>query len=926
MQKRTYQEQVASATPSEPVAQDKSETEQPLPRATLDPKASLKAHLQTMDFPLQIVAILPDKGKLRVFRATNAEELKAVLPKAFYLNKQRWNLYYEANIGGKLNDKGEPARNSEADITHIRCIVGDVDAKDGVTMEQCEEKVDELPLKPSLVVATGGGLQPVYRLNGIVEATEENRAKARAVGEGMAAQLGGDRTFSVEHLFRLPGTMNWPDEKKRARGREKAEATIWEEIGPTYSLDELFGAFGQHAGAGEPAPQESINGGVPAALAHFDPAENSGLASGAVGPWDALPPEDKDKYLAGMLQVPDVIAIAHGGRGEWKDIIAAIARSGAPNAYELGREWSKLDKKQFNEEKFHSTYQSYLKPSGRDKEIGIGSLIKKAEAGGWISPWRRGLPATATSAAQVNGSNGSAPVAHVRPQLIYYGSEMARVVTAATQMLSRANAKIYQRSGKLVQPSVIEGIDAHENKVERLMLREINGISMLCTLSEKIEWVRPDSKGKLYPCDPPRKIADAILSTKSGEFKPLRGICSGPTIRRDGSIIDKPGYDERTGLMVSSNVTLPPIPDRLTKGDALWALMTLKKLLAEFPFVFDANVGESATHNPSLSVALSGIITPIVRHMLLNAPAHGARAPAAGTGKSYLWDIMAAILLGTTCPVIPHSSDPQELDKQLVAELLAGTQITNIDNVNGELGSNVLCQMLSQDSIKPRILGKSESPQIQNHSCVFLSGNNVAPRADLTRRILISDLDRGMERPETYQFKSRPVQTVLADRGKYVAAALTICRAYIQAGKPNQGLTPLNGFEDWSDLVRSPLVWLGEVDPVETLKAARKNDPEVKMLAQFLNAAQKHIRGQSNAKTATEIIAIGQNGSLVGSGAPIAHDPDLQAAIEEFCGGSHRVNNVSLGKKLGGYVKRVCGGLKLKAVERQGYATKWYID
>ena len=126
-------------------------------------------------------------------------------------------------------------------------------------------------------------------------------------------------------------------------------------------------------------------------------------------------------------------------------------------------------------------------------------------------------------------------------------------------------------------------------------------------------------------------------------------------------------------------------------------------------------------------------------------------------------------------------------------------------------------------------------------------------------------------------------------------------------------------------MVRSPLVWLGEADPVETLKAARESDPEAEMLAQFLNAAKQHISGAANAKTAAEIIAIGRNGSLIGSGAPIVHDPDLDAAVEAICGGSQRVNASVLGRKLREYVNRVCGGMRLEKQTNQLKMTEWYI-
>ena len=71
----------------------------------------------------------------------------------------------------------------------------------------------------------------------------------------------------------------------------------------------------------------------------------------------------------------------------------------------------------------------------------------------------------------------------------------------------------------------------------------------------------------------------------------------------------------------------------------------------------------------------------------------------------------------------------------------------------------------------------------------------------------------------TIRFKS-----ILDDRGKYIAACLTICRAYIVAGRP--GVLPrLASFEAWSDTVRSALVWLGKADPLDTMERYASRRP-----------------------------------------------------------------------------------------------------
>jgi hypothetical protein len=80
-----------------------------------------------------------------------------------------------------------------------------------------------------------------------------------------------------------------------------------------------------------------------------------------------------------------------------------------------------------------------------------------------------------------------------------------------------------------------------------------------------------------------------------------------------------------------------------------------------------------------------------------------------------------------------------------------------------------------------------------------------------------------VEDPETRIFKSDPLAMIRADRGKYVAACLTIPLAYLAEGRPNR-LPPLASYEAWSDFARSALVWLGCADTVETIATARESE------------------------------------------------------------------------------------------------------
>lgn len=52
------------------------------------------------------------------------------------------------------------------------------------------------------------------------------------------------------------------------------------------------------------------------------------------------------------------------------------------------------------------------------------------------------------------------------------------------------------------------------------------------------------------------------------------------------------------------------------------------------------------------------------------------------------------------------------------------------------------------------------------------------------------------------------------DRAVELAGSLR--RGFVGAGRPDQGLPSWGSFEEWSDLVRGAVVWLGYPDPAET--------------------------------------------------------------------------------------------------------------
>jgi len=71
---------------------------------------------------------------------------------------------------------------------------------------------------------------------------------------------------------------------------------------------------------------------------------------------------------------------------------------------------------------------------------------------------------------------------------------------------------------------------------------------------------------------------------------PLKGIIGAPVLRRDGTLLQKPGYDPATGFYLASRVRLDPVPDERTAAQVRAARsFLLEKFLRDFPWAAPAD-------------------------------------------------------------------------------------------------------------------------------------------------------------------------------------------------------------------------------------------------------------------------------------------------------------------------------------------------
>src|SRR5262249_55218735 len=234
------------------------------------------------------------------------------------------------------------------------------------------------------------------------------------------------------------------------------------------------------------------------------------------------------------------------------------------------------------------------------------------------------------------------------------------------------------------------------------------------------------------------------------------------------------------------------------------------------------------------------LLTCVLRGAFEVAPMHLFRAHDVGSGKSLLADLMSTVARGLPCPVITFVKSVEEMEKRLGARVLDGVPMVSLDNCSDNIGGDLLCQITERPLIRIRILGKSEAPECEWRGVLHATGNNVTLTGDMTRRGLIANLNPKVERPELRTFSFDPIERVLNNRGAYIAAAITIARAYIAAGRPPV-CRPLGSYGGWSQVVRSPLIWLGKQDPVKSMDEMREEDPERRALHALIELWREHL-------------------------------------------------------------------------------------
>ncbi|KAA5541895.1 hypothetical protein FYK55_17005 [Roseiconus nitratireducens] len=477
----------------------------------------------------------------------------------------------------------------------------------------------------------------------------------------------------------------------------------------------------------------------------------------------------------------------------------------------------------------------------------------------------------------------------------------------------REAAKLYTRGGLLVHTVPNEDPESTGEFVIRplpiCLTRE--RITLCCQLVTERQ---VKDRVEVSPMRPPKWLIDAVHNRGwyDGHIKPLAGIVQAPTIRTDGSILQKPGYDETTGIYYQPKGEFPEVPDQPTREDAVAAINDLFDVVVDFPFV------DGADRSAWLCMLLSMVGRPCVRGCV---PCFVFTANIRGSGKSLLVDCGSLIAYGRSAARHAFTRDDDEARKLITSVALEAAPSVLFDNLDVQLGGAALDAALTSEKWQGRVLGSSRTTgELPLKTIWCATGNNMAFGSDVARRVLPIRLQSPLEAPEERTgFEHTDLLGWIAkNRPRLAVSALTILRAYFVAGCPDQPGGSWGSFESWSRIIRGAVVWAGADDPLATREAATANDDSRGLLAMLITGLEE--ADPDNAGLRTQDIE-----RLVSHRTDETSPcPTLVEAVREVCG--ERFNSRKFGRQMRKLVGRIWEGRKITDETGSGKVRLWRVS
>lgn len=480
-----------------------------------------------------------------------------------------------------------------------------------------------------------------------------------------------------------------------------------------------------------------------------------------------------------------------------------------------------------------------------------------------------------------------------KPVIEVNKGELGRMLDQAENALA-LTTKVYQRGGALVSLT-------DDGKTF-----PVCQASALILLSRAATWIKTetDSEGnkKKRKADPPNAIAAAM--PKEAEWKTiphLEHVVDHPLFCLDQKLLQT-GYNAETKIFGNFK-ELESVNLSANKEDAKAALEFINLLFRTLDLETD--------HDKAAAVC--AVLTAACRPVLKTAPIFLITAPVIGSGKGLLARLIAGFAQAGEPPAKTLQGDDEEIKKELISALLVGSPVLFFDEVQGnEIDSVPLRTLATSESFSGRLLGRSKNLDLSTRALILITGNNLTPSADTSRRVLEIRLNPKCECPATRKFETNPIAEMSKHRSKLIRAALTIQAAYFNCqkeGNTEPEAPGIGSFSDWNKMCRLPVLWLTGFDPAKRLLDQMKTDPARAELGEVLAEWRQEFGGR-------EVTA-----------AEVQRCQKVFEAIKAVAGSRNRdLSVVEVGRWIAKHKDRIVAGKKLTKSDAITNKLKWCVE
>lgn len=208
------------------------------------------------DGPWVLTSIVPDG---LVETKTFAKDAK-IAGEWIAARQGKANLYFSVNRprgASRRNDRDQELKLEKGDVGWFKALHVDCDPRAGepIVEERTRilAKMQSFEPKPSVVLDSGGGYQAFWLLREPQEI--DDPSKFEAYNKQLEILFGADHCFNIDRVMRLPGTINVPNKKKKAKGRVPVQTAV---VSADWSLRYALSDFTPAPMVASPAPGQRV--------------------------------------------------------------------------------------------------------------------------------------------------------------------------------------------------------------------------------------------------------------------------------------------------------------------------------------------------------------------------------------------------------------------------------------------------------------------------------------------------------------------------------------------------------------------------------------------------------------------------------------------------------------------------------------------